>query len=74
MERVRFRLDFSADEIMAYYRGAARQVSVLASDGRRIQFPADALRRHVTASGVHGLFELRFGADRRLLGLERIGN
>jgi hypothetical protein len=72
MERVRFRLDFSAAQVMAYYRGAARQVSVVASDGRRVQFPAFAMRRFVAADGVHGLFELRFGDDHRLLELERV--
>jgi hypothetical protein len=74
METVRFRLNLSAEKMLAYYQGAAQQISVRASDGRRVQFPAQWLRRYVTADGVIGLFELRFGADRKLIDLQRIAD
>jgi hypothetical protein len=72
-QRVRFRLSLSAEQVLAHYRGAARQVSVVATDGRRVQFPAASLRPFVSPEGVHGLFELRFGPEHKLQGLERIG-
>lgn len=74
METVRFRLNLSTEKMLAYYQGAAQQVSVQAGDGRRIQFPAQWLRCFVTAMGVTGLFEMRFGADRKLIDLRRIAD
>ncbi len=74
METVRFRLNLSAEKMLAYYQGAAQQVIARASDGRRVQFPAQWLRRFVTAEGVAGLFEMQFGADRKLIGLQRIAD
>lgn len=73
-ESVYFRLSFTPEQILNYYRGTARQVVVRAYDGRRIQFPAAWLQRFVTHKGVHGLFEMRFGADRKLIDLRRIGD
>lgn len=69
---VRFRLDISPEDYLAYYQGAARDVVVRAEDGRRIRFPAGALQRFVTHQGVHGRFELRFDAGHKLLGLWRL--
>jgi hypothetical protein len=72
VQTVRFRLDISPDRLLAYYRGNVEQVSVVAEDGRRIQFPAQWLRGHVRRDGVHGRFQLRFREDRRLISLTRI--
>lgn len=74
MDTVRFRLTLTAEQIRSYYEGVARQVVVRANDGRRIQFPAQWLRRFVTLDGVSGLFEMRFGDDRKLIDLRRIGD
>jgi hypothetical protein len=69
-----FRLNISAERMLIYYQGSAHQVSTRATDGRRLQFPAEALRRFVTHRGVQGLFEIRFGADHKLVSIERIGD
>jgi hypothetical protein len=74
MDTVRFRLTLTAEQMRSYYEGVARQVITQASDGRRIQFPAQWLRRFVTMNGVNGLFEMRFGDDRKLIDLRRIGD
>lgn len=74
MDTVRFRLNLTAEQMRSYYEGVARQVIVRASDGRRVQFPAQWLRRFVTLDGVYGLFEMRFGDDRKLIDLRRIGD
>lgn len=74
MDTVRFRLNLTAEQMRSYYEGVARQVIALASDGRRVQFPAQWLRRFVTLDGVYGLFEMRFGDDRKLIDLRRIGD
>lgn len=72
MDTVCFRLTLSAEQMRSYYEGVARQVFVRASDGRRVQFPAQWLRRFVTLDGVSGLFEMCFGDDRKLINLRRI--
>jgi hypothetical protein len=72
--RVSFRLELSRAAFLAHYQGVAAQVSVRADDGRRVQFPAVWLRRFVTETGVSGRFELRFGADHRLIELRRTGD
>jgi hypothetical protein len=72
VQSVRFRLDLSRAQVLAYYRGAARQVIATAMDGRRVRFPAEQLRPFVAGDGVHGLFEMRFGEDHRLIDLRRI--
>ena len=66
-------LDISADEYLRYYKGQA--VSVIARDqaGRRIRFPATALRPYVTQSGVHGRFRLVTDDKHRLERLEKLG-
>lgn len=74
MRRYVVDLAISADELLRYYRGAAS--SVVASDrgGRRVQFPAAALRPFVSASGVRGTFVLTVTAENRLQSLERLPN
>jgi hypothetical protein len=73
-QRIRFRLAISSDDYLAYYQGVARAVLVRAEDGRRIRFPAGALQPFVSHQGIHGLFELRFDAQHKLMGLQRIGD
>jgi hypothetical protein len=74
MQTVYFRLSLTAEQIRSYYEGVARQVVVRASDGRRVQFPAQWLRRFVTMNGVNGLFEMRFGDDHKLIDFRRVGD
>ena len=74
MSEYRFRLAISAEEYLAYYQGAVRQVVATLANGQRLQFPADSLRPFVTREGVHGEFVLRVNAQNKLQGLERVGN
>lgn len=71
---IRFRLAIPADDYLAYYTGQIREVVVRSEDGRRIQFPANALQGVVGHQGIYGLFELRFDANHKLLGLQRVGD
>jgi hypothetical protein len=73
-QHIRFRLDISAEDYLAYYQGAVRDVLVRAEDGRRVKFPAGALQPHITRDGIHGRFELRFDANHKLIGLQRLGD
>ncbi len=69
---IRFSLNLSADRYLGHYQGSIKRVSVVADDGRRIEFPANALRPFVTKDGVQGQFEMVVDANNRLLRLARI--
>lgn len=62
-------LHISSSELMRYYRGAAAAVAASDQYGRRIRFPATALRPFVSHEGVHGRFVLDVGDDNRLRGI-----
>lgn len=70
--RIRFALHIPAAEILAYYQGVAKQVSVVCYDGRRIEFSAEKLRPFITESGVYGEFEMEFDQKHRFIGLYRM--
>ena len=73
MPRIFFKLNISATEIQAYYRGQSQVVVAQSEDGKKLQFPAKELRKFVTHEGVHGRFEISYSQDSKLLGLRRIG-
>lgn len=73
MPCVRLRLTITPETYLAYYAGSARSVSVQGDDGRRYEFPAEHLRRHVVHDGIHGLFELCFDENHKFRSLNRIG-
>ena len=72
-QTVRFNIYISYDDYLAYYQGAVKRVSVKAHDGRRIEFPAGMLQRHLTRDGIRGHFELEFDSNHKLIELRRIG-
>ncbi len=72
MYKMRFYLDISTEQYLAYYNGAARFVSVQAEDGRRLQFPASELQKFVGHSGIQGRFEIEFNEQNKLQGLSRL--
>ena len=71
---LRLRLAIPAHEYLAYYRQQADAVMARTLDGRSIEFPANALRQHVTRDGVYGLFEIIVDAGYRLIRIDRIGD
>ncbi|MCB1874486.1 MAG: DUF2835 domain-containing protein [Chromatiales bacterium] len=72
MPSLRFSLHIPADLYVSHYRGSTKSVSVLAEDGRRVEFPAEHLRPFVTRDGVYGRFELEFGEQGRFVALRRL--
>ncbi len=70
--RARFDINIPAEQMLAYYQGIAREVSVMSYDGRRIEFPADKLRPFMDHQGVRGVFELEFDDQHRFVALHRI--
>ena len=64
-------LHVSPDEMLDYYRGAARTVHAVAANGQTVNFPASALQRHITTEGIHGWFRLNFDEHHKFVRLER---
>lgn len=65
------RLNISAREYLLLYKGVARNVSALATDGRRVRFPASILQRFVTREGIYGLFVITFDQQGRFKAIEK---
>jgi len=59
-------------ELLRYYRGSASSISAVDRHGRRLQFPASALRPFVTRDGIRGTFVLQAGAGNRLERVQRM--
>lgn len=57
-------------ELLRYYRGTAGAVAAWDQYGRRVRFPASALRPYVTPGGVHGRFALTVDAANRLTAID----
>ena len=60
-------LAISKQELFKYYRGAASQISAVATDGQTILFPVTAIQPFVTHEGVFGRFQLQVNSQGRLL-------
>lgn len=65
-------LAIDSEELLAMYRGTAREVIARAADGRVVRFPATVLRPFVDGRGVHGRFRIRFDTDNRFRGIVRV--
>lgn len=66
---IRLKLAISRQQYLRYYQGVVSQVSAIALDGRRIHFPASALRSVIRPQGIYGVFELHFDNNNRLTAL-----
>ena len=72
MKQFEFAPDISAQQDLNYYRGAARYMVAQCSNGTSIRFPASALTKFVTDSGIHGQFVLTCTDDHKGSTLRRV--
>lgn len=72
-QRLKFYLNISSEEFLAYYQGHANSVLVRSEDGRSVQLPAQNLRQFLTSDGIRGLFEMELDDANKLLELRLIG-
>ncbi len=72
MPAVDIELLITADEFAKRYRVPNAVVVATAADGRRVQFPASALQRFITHSGIAGRFRINFDEHGKLLGVESL--
>ncbi len=63
-------LSISRDEYLKLYQVGRAVVSARSTDGRRVQFPAQALRPWVGHSGIQGKFRIYFDHQNRLSKIE----
>lgn len=66
-------LAIPADEYLRVYQGSAKLVSAIASDGRRVQFPANILHKMVTREGIYGRYLIEFNREGKFQKIQRIG-
>ncbi|QPK63704.1 DUF2835 domain-containing protein [Methylomonas sp. LL1] len=69
---IRFSMNISYDQYLAFYQGIAKTVSVIADDGRRIVFPAGNIRRFLTKAGIQGYFEMELTPQRKFVGIKKL--
>lgn len=69
---LRFHMDMSREQALRYYQGTASAVIVMSDDGQKIQFPAQHIRPFIDQDGIHGHFSIRFDANNKLIGLQRV--
>jgi hypothetical protein len=72
MTEMYFSLHITPEQYLTYYQGAAKNVSVQTEDGKRLQFPANALQKFVTHEGIKGRFRIRFDQNNKLIGVEKL--
>ena len=69
---LRFSLQLTADQFLRVYQGTAKRVSVIASDGRRIEFSAQNIRKFLTHDGISGSFEMELTAENKFVAIRKI--
>ncbi len=69
---IRFSLHLSYDQYAKVYQGIAKNVSVVADDGRRVEFPAGKIQPFLTKQGINGYFELELTAENKFVSLIKL--
>jgi hypothetical protein len=60
------------DDILDFYAGRARRISVVADNGLRLELPAEAFRRFVDHRGIKGRFRVLVTDEDRLIEVQRL--
>ncbi|MBV1913475.1 MAG: DUF2835 domain-containing protein [Cycloclasticus sp.] len=71
-QRLIFKLAISAEAYLAVYKGHAKKISTRATDGRRVEFSADKVRKFLTHDGIYGVFEMDITAEQKFLSIRRL--
>jgi hypothetical protein len=69
---IRFALSLSYDQYLKVYQGIAKNVSVIADDGRRIAFPAGKVRPFLTKQGINGHFEMELTPENKFICIKKL--
>lgn len=69
---IRFTLSLSYDQYLKVYQGVAKNVSVVADDGRRVAFPAGRIQPFLTKEGINGYFEMELTPENKFVGIKKL--
>ncbi len=69
---IRFSLLLSYEQYLKVYQGSAKNVSVIADDGRRIAFPARNIQAFLTKEGINGYFQMELTSENKFVTLKKI--
>ena len=69
---LRFQLSLSSEKYLRYYKGQASSIQVRTLDNKSIRFPASAIRQFLMHDGIHGVFEIRFDKNNKLIEVVKI--
>ena len=71
-QSIRFSLQISYEQYLRVYQGTAKNISVVADDGRRIAFPAGKVQSFLTRDGINGNFEMVLTAENNFVDIKRL--
>ena len=71
-QSIRFSLQISYEQYLRVYQGTAKNISVVADDGRRIAFPAGKVQSFLTRDGITGYFEMVLTAENNFVDIKRL--
>ncbi len=71
-QTIRFALTLSYDQYLKVYQGMAKNVSVVADDGRRISFPAGNIQTFLTKEGINGYFEMELAPENKFVSIKKL--
>ncbi len=67
----RFYMQISREEYLQHYAGEASFIQFRSEDGKRIQFPASAIKPLITHQGINGYFLIKFDKNHKLVELKK---
>ncbi len=71
-QSIRFSLQISYEQYLRVYQGTAKNISVVADDGRRIAFPAGKVQSFLTRDGINGYFEMVINSENKFIELIKL--
>ena len=71
-QSIRFSLQISYEQYLRVYQGTAKNISVVADDGRRIAFPAGKVQSFLTRDGITGYFEMVINSENKFIELIKL--
>ncbi len=69
---IRFALNLTYDQYFKVYQGIAKNVFVVADDGRKIAFPAGKIQPFLTKQGISGHFEMELTSENKFVSIKKL--
>jgi len=69
---MQFHLTIGYDKYLMVYQGHADSIVTTATDGQKVQFPAEIVKPYLTRNGIHGFFEITFNRQNKFQSIKKI--